>query len=142
MCWLVLGQKWTDLVIFGLMEDTLVATPSIQTRVWRDAELSVRGVLAVAEIGPSMATLILISEGMWSKYVTFVNMAVVELKVDNHQNKIPAQDDRNRNEKQAYNSEPITFKSIKQQLPTFEHLTMFIIITWPFVLSNFMGRKL
>jgi len=43
------------------MDDTLVATPWIQTRVWRDTELRVRGVLGAEEIGPIMETLILIS---------------------------------------------------------------------------------
>lgn len=54
----MLGQKWTDFVILGFMEDTLVVTPWMQTRVWREEELSVRGVSAVPDIGPSMATLI------------------------------------------------------------------------------------
>lgn len=49
-------------MIFGLIEDTLVATPCMQTKVWSDSEFSVRGVLGAEEIGPSIATLTLTSD--------------------------------------------------------------------------------
>ncbi len=49
-------------MILGLIEDTLVATPWTQMSVCRVEELRVRGVDGVAEMGPSIATLILTSE--------------------------------------------------------------------------------
>ncbi len=38
-----------------------MATPWIETRDWREEELSVRGVLGVEDMGPSIATLIRMS---------------------------------------------------------------------------------